>query len=78
MRQLANYIAENQIGAIFLETSVPPKTIEALQAAVVAKGFDVSIGGALYADSLGGADSGAETYIGTFTSNIDTIVDGLK
>ncbi|EXG88032.1 ABC-type metal ion transport system, periplasmic component/surface adhesin [Clostridium sp. ASBs410] len=75
---LANYIVERQIKAIFVESSVPPKTIEALQAAVKAKGFDVSIGGELYSDSLGDAQSGAGTYILTVKANIDTIVNALK
>ncbi|WP_312159924.1 metal ABC transporter solute-binding protein, Zn/Mn family [Oscillibacter sp.] len=75
---LANFIVERQIKAIFVESSVPPKTIEALQAAVKAKGFDVAIGGELYSDSLGDADSGAGTYILTVKANIDTIVDALK
>lgn len=75
---LADFIVERQIKAIFVESSVPPKTIEALQAAVKAKGFDVAIGGELYSDSLGGADSGDDTYILTVKANIDTIVDALK
>lgn len=75
---LANFIVDRQVKAIFLESSVPPKTIEALQAAVKAKNFDVSIGGELYSDSLGDAASGADTYLLTFKANIDTIVDALK
>lgn len=75
---LADFIVERQIKAIFVESSVPPKTIEALQAAVGAKGFDVAIGGELYSDSLGGEGSGAESYILTVKANIDTIVDALK
>lgn len=75
---LADFIVERQIKAIFIESSVPPKTIEALQAAVKAKDFDVSIGGELYSDSLGDEESDANTYILTVKSNIDTIVDALK
>lgn len=78
MSRLADFITQRQIKAIFIESSVPPKTIEALQAAVKAKGFDVVIGGELYSDSLGGEGSGAETYILTCKANIDTIVDALK
>lgn len=78
MSDLAAFIVERQIKAIFVESSVPPKTIEALQAAVKAKGFDVSIGGELYSDSLGGEGSEAESYILTVKSNIDTIVEALK
>lgn len=75
---LARFIVDRQIKAIFVESSVPPKTIEALQAAVKAQGFDVAIGGELYSDSLGDSDSGADTYIRTVKANIDTIVDALK
>ena len=75
---LANFIVERKIKAIFVESSVPPKTIEALQAAVTAKGFDVAIGGELYSDSLGDAKSDANTYILTVKANINTIVDALK
>ncbi|MCL2065193.1 MAG: zinc ABC transporter substrate-binding protein [Candidatus Cloacimonetes bacterium] len=75
---LAAYIAENQIKAIFIESSVPARNIEALQAAVIARGFNVHIGGELYSDSLGDSSSGHDTYILTFKANIDTIVDALK
>ena len=75
---LAAFIAENQIKAIFVESSVPPRNIEALQAAVRARGFAVEIGGELYSDSLGDASSGHDTYVLTFKANIDTIVDALK
>lgn len=75
---LADFIVERQIKAIFVESSVPMKTIEALQAAAKAKGFDVAIGGELYSDSLGGEGSGAESYLLTVKANVDTIVDALK
>ena len=75
---LADFIVERQIKAIFVESSVPPKTIEALQAAVKAKNFDVAIGGELYSDSLGDPEAGTDTYVLTVKANIDTIVDALK
>ncbi len=78
VRNLANYIVENEIKAIFIESSVPRKSIEALQEAVKAQGFHVEIGGELYSDSTGDVGTPAETYIGTFKENIDTIVDALK
>ena len=75
---LAQFIADHKIKAIFVESSVPPKNIEALQAAVRAKGFEVAIGGELYSDSLGDEASGDDTYVLTCRANIDTIVDALK
>lgn len=76
--ELANFIVERQVKAIFVESSVPSKTIEALQAAVKAKGFEVNIGGELYSDSLGDEKTGADTYVLMAKANIDTIVDALK
>ncbi len=78
VRKLADFIVENEVKAIFVESSVPRKNIEALQEAVKSKGFDVEIGGELYSDSTGDLGSPAESYIGTVRENIDTIVDALK
>lgn len=78
VRELATFIVQNKIKAVFVESSVPRKSIEALQEAVKAQGFEVEIGGELYSDSTGDAGTDAETYIGTFKANIDTIVDALK
>ena len=75
---LADFIVKRQIKAIFVESSVPTKTIEALQAAVKSRGFEVKIGGELYSDSLGDETSGNDTYITTVQANIDTIVDALR
>lgn len=75
--EMADFIVEKKIKAIFIESSVSPKTIEVLQAGVVAKGFDIKIGGELYSDSLGDARSGHDSYITTLKANIDTIVDAL-
>jgi manganese/zinc/iron transport system substrate-binding protein len=75
---LADFITKRKIKAVFVESSVPPKTIEALRAAVKSKGFEVTIGGELYSDSLGGENSGAETYLLTVKANVDTIVEALK
>ncbi|GAU75908.1 manganese ABC transporter periplasmic-binding protein SitA [Fusibacter sp. 3D3] len=76
--ELANFIVKHKIKALFVESSVPKKNIEALQEAVAAQGFDVAIGGELYSDSLGSAGTPAGTYIGTVKANIDTIVNALK
>jgi manganese/zinc/iron transport system substrate-binding protein len=77
VRDLADFITANQIPAIFVETSVPVRTIEALQAAVRDRGFDVQIGGELYSDSLGDPAGPTGTFAGTVRHNIDTIVQAL-
>ena len=77
VQALAQFVAERQIPALFVESSVSPRSIEAVLAAVQARGHEVTIGGNLYADALGGAGSGAETYPAMIRANIDTIVDAL-
>lgn len=75
---LAKFITENKIKAIFVESSVSTKNTIALQEAVESKGFNVEIGGELYSDSLGDEPSGHNSYISTVKANIDTIVEGLS
>ncbi len=77
IRDLAEFVAENQIPALFLESSISPRGIEAVKEAVMARGFNVSIGGTLYGDALGGPGSPAETYRGMLKTNVETIVRGL-
>lgn len=77
VQALADFIAERRIPAIFVESSVPVRMIEAVQAAVRARGFDVKIGGELFSDALGNPDSPEGTYIGMIRHNIDTIVSAL-
>ncbi|GAA0726667.1 zinc ABC transporter substrate-binding protein [Aquimarina litoralis] len=78
VQRLANFIIENKVKAIFVESSVPKRTIEALQAAVTSKDHEVSIGGTLYSDALGTEGTKEGTYIGMFEHNVNTIVNALK
>lgn len=76
--RLADFIAENKIGAVFVESSMPVKNIEALCEAVRSAGFETRLGGSLYSDSVGDEKSGTETYAAAFRYNIDLIAEGLK
>ena len=78
VQNLAAFIIDHKVKAIFVESSVPKRTIEALQAAVKSKGHDVVIGGTLYSDALGDAKTIEGTYIGMFEYNVNTIVNALK
>lgn len=77
VRGLADFIAQRRIPALFIESSVPVRNIEAVQAAVRARGFDVVIGGELFSDAMGSAGTPEGTYIGMVRHNIDTIVAAL-
>ncbi len=78
VQELAEFIVEREIPAIFVETSVPPRYVQALQEAVRARGFEVEIGGSLYSDSLGNPGTPAATYAGTVRANVETIVTALR
>ncbi len=78
VQKLSSFIIENKVKAIFIESSVPRRTIEALQQAVLSKNHEVEIGGSLYSDALGNAGTPEGTYIGMFRYNITTIVNALK
>jgi len=78
VQALADFIVEQQVSAIFIESSVPQRNVEALQAAVQSKGFDVQIGGELFSDAMGNPGTVEGTYIGMVKHNIDTIVSALK
>ncbi len=78
VRELADFIAGRRIRALFVESSVPERNIEAVQAAVRARGFEVRIGGELFSDAMGDPGTVEGTYVGMVRHNIDTIVDALK
>ncbi len=78
VQELAKFIIQNNVKAIFVESSVPQRTIEALQASVKAQNHEVKIGGTLYSDALGSAGTPEGTYIGMYKANVKTIVDALK
>ena len=77
VQALVQFIVERRIPAMFVETSVPRRSIEAVQAAVKAKGFSVEIGGQLFSDAMGPSGTPEGTYIGMVRHNIDTIVASL-
>lgn len=78
VQRISQFIIDNKVKAIFVESSVPRRTIEALQQAVLSKGNEVNIGGSLYSDALGNPGTDEGTYIGMFIYNVNTIVDALK
>lgn len=78
VQELADFLAERKIKAIFVESSVPPRNIEAVQAACRDRGWDLEIGGQLYSDAGGDAGTEAETYVGMVRENVDTIVEALR
>lgn len=80
VEELARYIAENKIPAIFVETSVATRGPEAVQQAVK-KGWNHDVRLAkdpLYSDALDEEGTPAGTYTGMIRANVATIINALK
>ncbi|MDX2174906.1 MAG: zinc ABC transporter substrate-binding protein [Candidatus Sumerlaeia bacterium] len=75
---LVDFIVEKRLPAIFVESSVSPRSIDALRAGATARGHEVRLGGSLYSDALGPKEAGADTFPGAFRSNVRTIVEALR
>ncbi|USK59414.1 metal ABC transporter solute-binding protein, Zn/Mn family [Peribacillus asahii] len=75
---LRNYLIKNEIKAIFIETSVSKKAIEAVIQGAKKKGHTVKIGGELFSDAMGEEGTEKGTYLGMVRHNTDTIVNALK
>jgi manganese/zinc/iron transport system substrate-binding protein len=77
VQRLADEIVGRRIPAIFLETSIPPRNIQAVMAAVRARGGEVRLGGELFSDAMGDAGTPEGSYAGMIRHNVNTIVDAL-
>jgi manganese/zinc/iron transport system substrate-binding protein len=77
VQALADLIAVRRIPAIFVESSVPRRTVDALREAVRSRGFDVQIGGQLFSDAMGSGGTPEGTYPGMIRANVTTIVNAL-
>ena len=78
VNRISSLIVKNQIPAIFVETSLSPRSMEALLINVKAMNGQVAIGGNLYTDALGASHERAGTYIGMIQHNVKTIIQSLR
>lgn len=75
---LVNLITERNIKAIFVESSVPRKSLEAVVEGCAKRGHTTRIGGTLYSDAMGEAGTSAGTYPGMVRANVRTMVEALR
>lgn len=76
--ELVNFIITRKIKAIFVETSVSEKSINAVVEGCREKNWNVKIGGSLYSDAMGPAGTPEGAYVGMVNRNVSTIVNALK
>ena len=77
IRDLVNLIVEDNIRAVFVESSVSDRNIRALIEGAAARGHDVTIGGELFSDAMGEPDTYEGTYVGMIDHNTTTISRAL-
>jgi len=78
VKNLVDFINDNNIKAVFVETSLPSKGLEAVVKGVESKGKKIKLVEGLYSDAMGTFATPEGTYIGMYKSNVDKIVTALK
>ncbi len=77
-KDLVDMIIKRNIKAIFVETSISDKQLNAIVEDCKKQGHSIQIGGNLYSDAMGIEGSSGDTYIGMIKANVTTIVNALK
>lgn len=75
---MVTMITEKKIKAVFVESSVSTKALEAVVEGCEHKGHKLTIGGELFSDAMGNKNSPEGTYIGMVKHNVNTIYNALK
>ncbi|NUN98039.1 MAG: zinc ABC transporter substrate-binding protein, partial [Candidatus Omnitrophica bacterium] len=78
VNRLVDTIVGRGIKALFVESSIPRRSIEAVQEGCQARGHKVIIGGTLFSDAMGEEGTPEGTYPGMFRHNVNAIVGALK
>ncbi|HSP24143.1 MAG TPA: zinc ABC transporter substrate-binding protein, partial [Saliniramus sp.] len=75
--ELVDTLVSRNIRAVFVETSVSDRNIQALIEGAAARGHTVTIGGELFSDAMGDDETYEGTYIGMIDHNVTTIARAL-
>lgn len=77
--EIQKMLVERKIPAVFVESAIAPRTVQALVEPCHAAGHDLKVPKEeLYADALGPAGTDDSTYSGMIRHNVKTIVDALS
>ncbi len=77
VNELVEMLVSRDVEAVFIESSVPRKNIDALVEGARSKGHEVRVGGELFSDAMGEAGTYEGTYIGMLDHNITTVTQAL-
>lgn len=74
----AQFILERQLNTVFTETSINPKSMEALKEAVAQKGGNLQLGEPLFSDALGTPGTPEATLLGAFEHNTKQVLKSFE
>jgi manganese/zinc/iron transport system substrate-binding protein len=77
IREMVDVVVERAVPAVFVESTINPRTIQAVIDAAAQRGQEVEIGGELYSDAMGEPGTAGGTYIGMLVENTKTVVQAL-
>ncbi|PVY77506.1 manganese/zinc/iron transport system substrate-binding protein [Tamilnaduibacter salinus] len=77
IREMADVVTERQVPAVFIESTINPRTVQAVIDAAKQQGQPVRIGGELFSDAMGEDGTAGGTYIGMLYENTRQIVTAL-
>lgn len=76
---VVNFVINNEIPVMFVESSIPPNTVQAVVEAVLAQGGSVRVGvRELFSDAMGVPGTFGGTYIGMLAENVYTILQSYQ
>jgi manganese/zinc/iron transport system substrate-binding protein len=74
---LVDELVTHKVPAVFIESSVPRRAIQALIEGSSSRGHTVRLGGELYSDALGAPRTPESTYVGMMLHNVIVITNAL-
>lgn len=77
VERIVNMLVSRKIRAVFIETTIAARNVEALVAGARAQGHTVVIGGRLFSDAMGAPGTYEGTYVGMIDHNVTTIARAL-
>ncbi|MEX2501869.1 MAG: zinc ABC transporter substrate-binding protein [Trueperaceae bacterium] len=77
IRAVADLLIERAVPALFLESTLGTRTVQAVLDAARERGHDARLGGTLYGDAMGEAGTAAGSYLGMMHANTVAITRAL-
>ncbi len=77
IEEIVGMLVQRRIPAVFVESTVPDRSVRALVAGAAAQGHTVAIGGELFSDAMGRPGTYEGTYVGMIDHNVTLIARAL-